>query len=408
MTGVQQRSKTSPIWLRVAQREVRVRARSKALWLSTVAMVVLIVGGVVALHFLSGRTTSYKVAVTSPEAARIVSAAAAAAPDVEFETRSLPDRAAAEQTVKDEEADAFLVQEDVAGRPAWRLEAKGQPEAALHGYLARAVADGAMQQNAQALGVPLAEVLRGSELTPVELDSGSDQAEYQYGVTFAFGLLFFLSCQLFGTATANSVVEEKESRVVEVLLAAIPTRSLLVGKVVGNVFLGIVQMALFTVSGLLSAVAVGGIPHLGAIAASSGWFLLFYLVGFSTVCCLFAGLGALASRTQDMQAATAPLQLLVTATYMCSIIGKGVVVTIASFVPIASTVTMPARVFAGTAAWWEIAASLAIALAFAALTIRIAARAYRSSVLHTGSRLSLLASLRAAGAEPAGARPTGA
>ncbi|WP_329314148.1 MULTISPECIES: ABC transporter permease [unclassified Streptomyces] len=408
MTGLQQRSKTSPIWLRVAQREIRVRSRGKALWISTVAMVVLIVGGVVALHFLSGKTTSYEVAVTSPAAAQAVSAAAQAAPDAEFETRSLPDRAAAEQAVKDEEVDAFLVQEDAAGGPVWRLEAKGKPDAALHGYLAQAVAAQAMQHNAQALGVALPEVLRGSQLIPVELDSGSDQAEFQYGVTFAFGLLFFLSCQLFGTATANSVVEEKESRVVEVLLAAIPTRSLLVGKVVGNVFLGIAQMALFTASGLLTAVLVGGIPHLGSIVASSGWFLVFYVIGFGTVCCLFAGLGALASRTQDMQSATAPLQLLITATYMCSIVGKGVVVTIASFVPIASTVTMPARVFAGTAAWWEIAASLAIALAFAALTIRIAARAYRSSVLHTGSRLSLLASLRAARTEPAGAQPTGA
>ncbi len=81
-----------------------------------------------------------------------------------------------------------------------------------------------------------------------------------------------------------------------------------------------------TGSGLLTAVLVGGEPHPGLIVASSRWSL--------------------------------------------------------------STVTMPARVFAGTAAWWEIAASLAIAVLFAGLTIRIAARAYRSSVLHTGSRLT--------------------
>ncbi|MEU4584684.1 ABC transporter permease [Kitasatospora aureofaciens] len=408
MTGPQQSDKTSPVWLRVAQREIRVRTRSKALWISTVAMIVLIVGGVIALHVFSGQTTNYKVAVTSPTAAQAVSTAAQATTDVKIEARNLPDRAAAEQAVRNGDADVFLLQDDTAGAPTWRLEAKGKPAAELQGYLAQAVAAQTMQQNAQTLGVSLPEVMRGAGLTPVELDSASDEAGYQYGVTFVFGLLFFMSCQLFGTTTANSVVEEKESRVVEVLLAAIPVRSLLVGKVVGNFVLGIVQMAAFTAAGLLTALAVGGVPHLGAIVASSGWFLVFYVLGFGTVCCLFAGLGALASRTQDVQSATAPLQMIIMVTYMVSIVGKGAVVTVASYVPIAATVTMPARIFAGTAAWWEIASSLVIASLFAALTVRIAARAYRSSVLHTGSRLSLLASLRADRAEPAAARPTGA
>ncbi|MEU8924989.1 ABC transporter permease [Kitasatospora sp. NPDC048545] len=407
MTGAKQRERTSPVWLRVAQREVRVRTRSKALWISTVAMVVLIVGGVIALHVFSGRTTSYTVAVVSPGAEQTVTAAARTATDVKLESRYLPDRAAAERAVKDGDADAFLVLDDTAGAHAWHLEAKGKPAAELQGYLAQAVAAQTMQQNAQSLGISLPDVMRGAELTPGQLDSSSDQAGFQYGVTFVFGLLFFMSCQLFGTTTANSVVEEKESRVVEVLLAAIPTRSLLVGKVVGNFVLGIVQMAVFTAAGLLTALAVGGVPHLGSIVASSGWFLVFYVLGFGTVCCLFAGLGALASRTQDVQSATAPLQMIVTATYMVSIIGKGAVVTVASYVPIASTVTMPARVFAGTAAWWEIVASLAIAALFAALTVRIAARAYRSSVLHTGSRMSLLASLRADRAEPVATRSAG-
>ncbi|MFH8386564.1 ABC transporter permease [Kitasatospora sp. NPDC018058] len=408
MTGAQQSERTSPIWLRVAQREIRVRTRSKALWISTVAMVLLIVGGVIALHVLSGRTTSYTVAVTSPGAEQTVTAAARTASDVKLEPRNLPDRAAAEQAVKDGDVDAFLLLDDTAGGHVWRLEAKGKPAADLQAYLAQTVAAQTMQQNAQSLGVSLPDVMRGAQLTPVELDASSDEAGYQYGVTFVFGLLFFMSCQLFGTTTANSVVEEKESRVVEVLLAAIPTRSLLVGKVVGNFVLGIVQMAAFTVSGLVTALAVGGVPHLGSIVASSGWFLVFYVLGFGTVCCLFAGLGALASRTQDVQSATAPLQMIIMATYMVSIVGKGAVVTVASYVPIAATVTMPSRIFAGTAAWWEIATSLVIAALFAAVTIRIAARAYRSSVLHTGSRLSLLASLRADRNEPAAAGSTGA
>lgn len=111
------------------------------------------------------------------------------------------------------------------------------------------------------------------------------------------------------------------------------------------------------------------------------------------MCCLFGGLGALASRTQDLQSATAPVQLIISATYLCAVLGKGALLTVASFVPVASTVTMPARLFMGTVPWWQVAASLVLALAFAVVAVALSARAYRSSVLHTGGRMSLRASL---------------
>ncbi|MER5639342.1 ABC transporter permease [Kitasatospora sp. NPDC002227] len=399
MTTGQQKTHGEPLWLRVARREIRMRTRSKALWISTGAVVALIVAGVLALHAFSGRTTTYRVAVTDRPAAQLVAAARNAqdAGGSRIEAKEYPDRAAAEEAVRGGHVDALLLSPGgtAASADGWTLEAKDRPDAALQAGLGQAVAVTALGQNAQQLGIPLSGVLHGTELKPVALGHGSGQDGYRYGVTFAFGLLFFLSCQLFGTAAANSVVEEKESRVVEVLLAAIPVRALLAGKVAGNVVLGIAQMALFTGTALSTAALVGGVPQLGAIAGSSGWFLLFYVVGFTTVCCLFAGLGALASRTQDVQAATAPLQLVVTATYMCSIMGKGAVVTVASFVPIATTVTMPARIFAGHVPWWQVVCSLAGAVAFAAVTLRVAGRAYRSSVLRTGARISLLASLRA-------------
>ena len=192
---------------------------------------------------------------------------------------------------------------------------------------------------------------------------------------------------------------------VEVLLAAIPVRALLIGKIAGNALLGIAQMAVLVAAVVVTAALVGGIPHFGSLVGASGWFLLFYLIGFLTVSCLFAGLGALASRTQDLQAATMPVQLIVIVAYLAAVIGRGAVVTVGSYLPVVSTVTMPGRIFSGQATWWQVALSLAAASVFAVLAVAVSVRAYSYSILRTGARTSLLRSLSAGRRERLGGTP---
>lgn len=397
------------IWPLVARREIHMRLRSKMFTVSTAVMAVLVVGGVVALHFLSGHTSTYRVATPSATARAIVASAAARHGSPVIESKQYASRAAAESAVRSGKADAALL--PAPGEAAgWVLEAKGTPDQTLEGYLTRAVQAHAIEQNARSLGVPVSAVTRGASLVPVALSRGPGGTGFQYGLTLVFGVLFFMSCQLFGTTIANSVVEEKESRVVEVVLAAIPERALLIGKIVGNGLLGIAQMALFAILALAAASGLGHIPHLGAMARSSGWFFVFYVIAFGTVCCLFAGLGALASRTQDLQSAVAPAQLLIVAAYLVAVIGKGALVTVSSFVPVLSAATMPSRIFAGGVPGWQVAASLVLGIAFAVIATLAAARVYRFSVLRTGTRIRLLDSLRAGGAPApaaAGARPGG-
>ena len=395
---------THSAWRLVAGRELTVRIRSKVFWVSSAIMLVFVLAGALALNLLSGRDTTYHVAVTSALGAEMITSAGAALarpPDASSSTGTVTvtpvlvaDQAAAEKLVRDGGADAALVAAET-GAGGWTLISSGQPDATLSSVVASAAQMRGLASNAQKLGVPLAEVLDGTSVELHILSDDTQKRPVQFGLTFAFGVLFFMSCQLFGTTTASSVVEEKESRVIEVLLSALPTRSVLLGKVLANAALGVAQMVVFAAVALGTASAVGDLPYLGEIARSSGWFLLYYVIGFLTMCFLFGGLGALASRTQDLQSATAPLQLIITATYMISIVANGAVITVASFVPIASTVTMPSRIFAGDVRWWEVAISLTTSVAFAIASVWIADRAYRSSVLKTGARLSLLTSLRA-------------
>lgn len=395
---------THSAWRLVAGRELTVRIRSKVFWVSSAIMLVFVLAGALALNLLSGRDTTYHVAVTSALGAEMITSAGAALahpPDASSSTGTgtvtpvlVADQAAAEKLVRDGGADAALVAAET-GAGGWTLISSGQPDATLSSVVASAAQMRGLASNAQKLGVPLAEVLDGTSVELHILSDDTQKRPVQFGLTFAFGVLFFMSCQLFGTTTASSVVEEKESRVIEVLLSALPTRSVLLGKVLANAALGVAQMVVFAAVALGTVSAVGDLPYLGEIARSSGWFLLYYVIGFLTMCFLFGGLGALASRTQDLQSATAPLQLIITATYMISIVANGAVITVASFVPIASTVTMPSRIFAGDVRWWEVAISLTTSVAFAIASVWIADRAYRSSVLKTGARLSLLTSLRA-------------
>ena len=299
-------AKHDSIWKLVAQGEMRVRTRSKVFWVSTAAMVLLIVGGVLAAHFLTGGPTTYRVAVTSAAGADIVRGADGVSSDTSFDSELVASAADAQSAVAAGDVDAALIS-GPDGRAVWTLQSQGTPDAAMEGPLAGVVQFSAITANTQLLGVDPVAVTSGSQLTLESLGNSSSDAAFQWGIAFAFGLLFFLSCQLFASTIANGVAEEKESRVVEVLLAAIPTRSLLIGKIVGNALLGIGQMALFAIAALAVATVVGDIPHLDQITESAGWFLLYYVIGFGTVCCLFAGLGALASRTQDLQAATAPV-----------------------------------------------------------------------------------------------------
>ena len=108
----------------------------------------------------------------------------------------------------------------------------------------------------------------------------------------------------------------------------------------------------------------------------------------SPLACLFAVAGALASRTEDLQSTTAPLTIVMMFVYVASFSLSGTALEVASFLPIASVVSMPGRILSGDAAWWEPALALAVMAAFWAATVAVGERIYRRSLLQTGGRVS--------------------
>jgi ABC-2 type transport system permease protein len=224
-------------------------------------------------------------------------------------------------------------------------------------------------------------------------------------------VLIFMAIITYGTWVAMSVAEEKGSRVMELMLNATTPLQMLAGKVIGNGAAGLTQY------GIILAAVVGGLLaqgpiHQMVVGSSSGApfggldpvvlaaFVVLFVLGFLFYSLLYAALGSLVSRQEDVQSATSPLMMLVFVGYFMSIFGLQAIdepwVRISSFVPFFSPYLMLARVSAGHVAIWEFALAVVFLLAAIAIALFVAARIYSAGVLLYGQRVGLRQILRAA------------
>jgi ABC-2 type transport system permease protein len=230
---------------------------------------------------------------------------------------------------------------------------------------------------------------------------------------FSTGLivLIFMAIVTYGAWVATSVAEEKGSRVMELMLNATTPLQMLTGKVIGNGGAGLTQY------GTIMAAVIGGLLAQGPIhklvvgtdSASQfggmdpvvlGAFAVLFVLGFLLYSLLYAALGSLVSRQEDVQSATSPLMMLCFLGYFGSIFALQAIdevgVKIASFIPFFSPYLMLARVSSGHVEPWEFALAVALLAASVVVALFAAARIYSAGVLLYGQRVSLREVFRAA------------
>ena len=375
-------------WL-VARREFTERIRSRAFQIAT-AITVAVVGAAAILAGVIGDDdgTTYDVGVQGTEAFAIGGAARAAAPafDLRVELRRFPSPAAARAAVRDESVDAALVR----GAIVTRDEPQDDLEQLLQGAGRQVRAGEALRSE----GVSPAQARQALNPPPLRttLLEGEDDSGDQ-GLAFVASLLLYMQLIIYGLAVASGVVEEKASRVVEVLLASISPRALLAGKIAGIGILGLMQLTLTAVVGIALAAASGAIEldggQVGTIAVVLVWFLLGYVLWAS----LYAIGGAIVSRQEDLQSSTTVLTLALVVSYLLAFPAvddpESSIAVISSLVPFSSPIIMPARVAVGAASAAEIVASLGLLLVGIALLVPVGARIYENSVLRMGKQLKL-------------------
>jgi ABC-2 type transport system permease protein len=354
---------TAPSFLRcawlVTEREVGAKLRSRAFLISTGILFLIALGGILWAGFAGLGGDRITVAVTADTAA-VLRAAGDAVEPTQVATANQ-----ARDLVRTGEVEAALI--------------PGGAEP--FGYTV--VAD---------RQVPGMLVSLLSSSPPVELLSADiASAGLRYLIAVGFGLIFSLAALTFGMTIAQSVVEEKQTRVVELLISAIPTRALLAGKVLGNTVLAmgqVIGLAAITAVGLR---ITGQTVLLAGLGAPIVWFAVFFLFGFILLAALFAAAAAMVSRQEDVGSTTTPLTIVVMAPYLLVIAfnDNPLVLTIMSYVPFSAPVGMPVRIHLGEVQWWEPFASLFLLLATCVAAIAAGARIYQYSILRMGPRVKL-------------------
>lgn len=353
------------VWL-VAEREIGSKLRSKAFVISTVILFVAALAAVIWAGFAAANNSGTPVAVT-PDAEQYVT-------DVSgLEVTDVADRTAAEAAVKAGDVDAAIVA-DTSSPLGFAVIADSE--------------------------APTQLLLQLAQVPPVELlEPEQGNAALGYIAALGFGLVFLLAASLFGGTIAQSVVEEKQTRVVELLISAIPVRVLLAGKVIGNTILAIGQILVLAAIAIVGLTITGQTELLQGLGAPIAWFAVFFLFGFILLASLFAAAASMVSRQEDIGSTTTPLTMLIMAPYFLVIFfnDNPLVLGIMSYVPFSAPVGMPMRIFLGEAQWWEPLLSLAILIATCIAAILVAARIYENSLLRMGARVSLKEALSSSG-----------
>ena len=373
-------------WLVVTVREVVVKLTDKSFILSTALMVALIVAGVGISGYMAARTTTFEVGALDEATTSLAQGAQAeiAAGGDDLQVTGYDSEDALRTAVLEGEASVGLVETP----DGYTLIGEDEIDPMLERALSTAVEEHVLSQNAEAAGTSLAELREGATVTTdlIGTDAGRATAAQVAGFIFAF--LFYMAAIMFGMTIANSVLEEKQNRVVEILATAIPIRQILYGKVLGNSLLAFGQIALFGVVALIGVNTAGMATDVGWILGASGWFIAFFVAGFIALAAVWAVLGSLASRSEDLQSNTGPIIGVIMVALFAGLFAQGTLLQVASFIPVVSSVAMPVRLLAEQVPVWEPILSLLLTVVAAGLLIRVGERIYQRAVMHSGSAVS--------------------
>ncbi|HYI20731.1 MAG TPA: ABC transporter permease [Solirubrobacteraceae bacterium] len=371
----------------IARREIVVRARERSFLIGTGVSLAIIVLVTLLPNLLGfGGRDSYTITALTPAAQPVADAAVAVGEaldaDVTVESGSAVGDVDAALT-----ADAIRAQDEPDGKLVEILQAAN----------ARVRSGEALEE------AGVGERAAREALSPPPLRVRTDEPEEGEGRSgFAFFAVLLLYGQLIGIGyfVAAGVVEEKSSRVVEVLLATVKPIHLLAGKVIGLGILGLGQLLVLAVAGLAVAGLGGALEVDGQVLGAAALALVWFVVGYAFYGAAFACAASLVSRQEDLQSVLTPLSLMLMVGFFASFAvaadPDGTFAVVASFIPPLAPMIMPLRIAVGEATAAQIGGAFVVTLGSAAILIPLAARIYSGAILRTGAAVKLREAWRSA------------
>jgi ABC-2 type transport system permease protein len=379
------------IWL-VAKREITVRARTKAFRYGLLFTVVL-VGVVSFLPKIFGGGSDYTIGLVGQQSDAVQAALVARdtqQDDLTVKIKTYPQESAARAAVAAGDVDAAVV--DNA-----RVIAKTVPSQNLSVLLDDVHRAVTTQQNLTTSGLDPAAVERALQVTPlanVSLNGDSADAGARAGIAMVIVVLLFLLLAQTASMLAMGVVEEKGSRIVEILLASLRPWQLLAGKTIGLGVLGLLQIVAIAIIGLLVGQSSGTISDLpDGTYAVVGRAVMWFVLGYAFYAVLYAAIASLVSRQEEVGAVVTPATLLMMAGYFMSFIAAQnpdqTLARVLSMVPPFSAMIMPVRSAVIELPLWDTALAIVLMLIATAGVMWVGGRVYARAVLRTGARVKL-------------------
>jgi ABC-2 type transport system permease protein len=378
-------------WL-VAQRELRERIRSRGFWVGSALMLLIVIAAIVVPTMLEGGTLTRDIGFTGTVPAGLTDAATAqgAAVDMRVRVHRFDDPDAGEEAVRDEEVDVLVADARVL---TWR----GEPDEQLRGLLTAAINRVALEDRAAAAGISQDELAVLAAPVPIEneeLAIAAGRSRDDETAAYVMSILLLSALALYGQLVLTGVVQEKSSRVVEVLLARVPASTLLAGKVSGIGLLGLAQFAVTALAALAATMVVDAVDIPAVSGEVLAWVVVWFVLGYVVYAMAYGAFGSLASRVEDASSLAAPATSVLIVGYWASLIAigndpDGGWSQLLSLFPATAPFAMPARIALGAAAWWEPFVAAALALAAIGGLVLVAGRVYTGAILHGGGTLKL-------------------
>jgi ABC-2 type transport system permease protein len=230
----------------------------------------------------------------------------------------------------------------------------------------------------------------------------SDSFLIAYVLMFAVYMLVIM----YGAMVSTSVAREKDNRTMELLITSTKPDALIIGKVFANGLAGVLQFGFITMVGIVGIwINRANYPSeiLSMVLGGLRWdsmmvFLIFTFFGYLLYLFIYASLGSLVSKMEDVSSSVAPITLLFIASYIVATLGlqmpEIMIVKIGSYVPFTAILAMPVRYFLTSVSWIELAISLALMTFTAWLFARISIDIYRLGSLNYGNKMSFVKALK--------------
>jgi len=236
-------------------------------------------------------------------------------------------------------------------------------------------------------------LLEPPDLASTSLEPATKERSARVALAEVGMVLLFMAIVFYGGFVLSGVVEEKSSRVVEVLLSRLRPSELLAGKVLGIGMVGLAQFAVVAGSALIALRLSGNTIAPETTPSTIVWVLFWFVLGYAFYSVLYAAAGSLVSRQEEAQSIQFPITGILLVGYFFAFTAAespdSLAAVVGSLFPPTAPMVMTVRIANGGVPWWQIALSVALMVVSVYGLLQLAGRIYAGAVLRIGGRVRL-------------------